>query len=70
MSNEVFLKATAATFAQAWRIVDLLLEVAALGGGGPNEANVESPKPQGKGQPSDGKTAATFLSRNQAEDVV
>ncbi|KAG8961063.1 F-box protein: endocytic membrane traffic, recycling ReCYcling 1 [Tulasnella sp. 425] len=70
VSNEVFLKATAATFAQAWRIVDLLLEVAAQGGGGPNETSVESPKPQEKSQPSDGKTAAAFLSRNQAEDVV
>ncbi|KAG8937491.1 F-box protein: endocytic membrane traffic, recycling ReCYcling 1 [Tulasnella sp. 408] len=70
VSNEIFLKATAATFAQAWRIVDVLLEVAAGGGSSSTEPSPENPKPQENGRPSDGKSGNAFLSRNQAEDIV
>lgn len=70
VSNEVFLKATAATFAQAWRIVDVLLDVASRGGSSPSETSVESPKPQENGRPSGRTSGDAFVTRNQAEDIV
>lgn len=57
VSNEVFLKATAATFVQAWRMVDVLVEVAASG---PDIGTAQGSK----------SGPRTGLTRHQAEDIV
>ncbi|KAG8999124.1 F-box protein: endocytic membrane traffic, recycling ReCYcling 1 [Tulasnella sp. JGI-2019a] len=59
VSNEIFLKATAATFVQAWRMVDVLLET----------ATVASRKAPG-GYSSDQTQPRLVITRNQAEDIV
>ncbi|KAG8882223.1 F-box protein: endocytic membrane traffic, recycling ReCYcling 1 [Tulasnella sp. 331] len=56
VSNQIFLKATAATFVQAWRMVDALLEV----------ATSTSRQAPGGGQ----SVAQPVITRNQAEDIV
>ncbi|KAG9017515.1 F-box protein: endocytic membrane traffic, recycling ReCYcling 1 [Tulasnella sp. 427] len=70
VSNEVFLKATAATFVQAWRIVDLLLEVASSGHSNPAAIGDNGPKTQEGGQLPDKKPGEAFVTRHQAEDIV
>lgn len=56
MSNEIFLQATAATFREAWRVVDALVQL-----------NDEGPSAQavgGKGE------REAFVTTTQAEDVI
>ncbi|KAG8908302.1 F-box protein: endocytic membrane traffic, recycling ReCYcling 1 [Tulasnella sp. 403] len=56
ISNDIFLRATAASFVQAWKIVDLVMEVAAT--------TRETPKTQ------TADSLVPVVTRHQAEDVV
>ncbi|KAG8956932.1 F-box protein: endocytic membrane traffic, recycling ReCYcling 1 [Tulasnella sp. 419] len=61
ISNEIFLQATAATFVQSWRMVDIMMEVASpdsldTSKDSPKNGTSEKPKP--------------VITKHQAEDVV
>ena len=66
ISNEIFLKAAAASFVQAWKIVDVLMAISSKKEGTISSVD-ETPPTKEKGKSRDDNE---YLTRNQAEDVV
>ncbi|KAG8918286.1 F-box protein: endocytic membrane traffic, recycling ReCYcling 1 [Tulasnella sp. 418] len=61
ISNEIFLQATAATFVQSWRMVDIMMEVAS-----PDSLDTSKDSPKN----GTGEKPKPVITKHQAEDVV